>query len=102
MANIFVKAVTDACEAGNVTVVGTAPAPCTLLTEKRESPYNFSINASTAIIGDAEGNILSAVIPDIELNESAALNAIYPLGDEREYILQNICEIIKMGIRPQI
>ena len=102
VANIFVKAVTDACEAGNVTVVGTAPAPCTLLTEKRESPYNFSINASTAIIGDAEGNILSTFTPDIEINEAASLNAVYPLGDEREYILQNICEIIKMGIRPQI
>lgn len=102
VANIFIKAIADARREGNVALVGTAPTHCDLLTEKRESPYNFSINAATAIIGDAAGNILSAVIPDIELNESAALNAIYPLGDEREYILQNICEIIKTGIRPQI
>ena len=96
VANIFIEAVKSVRDS-NTIIAGTSPAKSDLLTEKRASPYGFSIHPATAIIADAYGNLLQGITPDLPIDATGAYDAIYPLGDEREYILHNICERISTG-----
>ncbi len=87
----------------NVFVIGTKTAGATVLTETYLSPYGFSISPATAYICGAEGEHLpeDGVAPDYPIDELEEIQYVYPLGDEREYIMRNIQYIIINGTMPQ-
>ena len=85
----------------NVTIVGTVAAGSELLTESFASPYKFIINPATAFIYTPLGEPANALTPHYELQEYDGYTAIYELGNEQEYMLQNICHLINNGQLPQ-
>lgn len=100
VATVFIKALHIACGTENVKIVGESAIGANFTTESIESPYQFSISPVTAIIADANGELLAPIIPDFSLNEIGDYRHIYPLGNKQEHMLYNITYIIANGVLP--
>ena len=100
MASAFVKSLRLARGTANLRIVGQTAGVTNIATESIESPYNFTINPATAIVADANGEILASTVPDYVLSEYGDNRHIYPLGNKQEYILYNIAYIIANATLP--
>lgn len=87
----------------NAIIIGETTYGESFVTEAITSPYNFTINPATAIIGNDDGEpaFTQGITPTYTLNEFADFYKIYPLGDKQEYILYNIFYHIINGTFPQ-
>ena len=85
-----------------VLTIGASTAGANVLTREFQSPFAFSINPAVALISASNGIELSAagIAPDYPLDELEEIQHIYPLGNEREYILRNVQYLIVNGNMP--
>ena len=85
-----------------VLTIGASTAGANVLTCEFQSPFAFSINPAVALISASNGIELSAagIAPDYPLDELEEIQHIYPLGNEREYILRNVQYLIVNGNMP--
>ena len=85
-----------------VLTIGASTAGANVLTREFLSPFAFSINPAVALISASNGIELSAagIAPDYPLDELEEIQHIYPLGNEREYILRNVQYLIVNGNMP--
>lgn len=103
VAELLVASVDASRAAYDVMTVGGKSAGSNVMVESHASPYGFSINPATAYAYSSDGKIVSAggIKPDYELNDLEQIEQqIYPLGDEREYLLYSITYIITNGTLP--
>ena len=86
----------------DVLTIGASSAGANVLTREFQSPFAFSINPAVALISASNGIELSAagIAPDYPLDELEEIQHIYPLGNEREYILRNVQYLIVNGNMP--
>lgn len=103
MAELFIASVNASRGMYEVLTIGERTAGSNLMTREFESPFSFSINPAVAIMASSNGAELTAegITPDYPLDELEEVEHIYPLGNEREYILRNVEYLIINGTMPQ-
>ena len=86
----------------DVLTIGATTAGTNVMTREFQSQFAFSINPAVALISASNGIELSAagIAPDYPLDELEEIQHIYPLGNEREYILRNVQYLIVNGNMP--
>lgn len=99
-ANALIKALYNTRETSTFKVVGKMATGSEFATENFESPYWFKITPATAIIADANGELLSPTAPNYKLEEIGDYKHIYPFGNKQEHMLYNISYIIANGTLP--
>lgn len=99
---LFVASVNATRGLHEVVTLGSTTFGANVVTDRIESPYGFSINPAVANVKLPDGNLISpaGLIPDYPLDEFAEPVAVYPLGDEQEYVLRNIEYLIINGVMP--
>ena len=103
MAELFIASVNASRGMYEVLTIGERTAGSNLITREFESPFSFSINPAVAVMASSNGAELTAegITPDYPLDELEEVEHIYPLGNEREYILRNVEYLIINGTMPQ-
>ena len=103
MAELFIASVNASRGMYEVLTIGERTAGSNLMTREFESPFSFSINPAVAVMASSNGVELTAegITPDYPLDELEETEHIYPLGNEREYILRNVEYLIVNGTMPQ-
>ena len=103
MAELFIASVNASRGMYEVLTIGERTAGSNLMTREFESPFSFSINPAVAVMASSNGAELTAegITPDYPLDELEEVEHIYPLGNEREYILRNVEYLIINGTMPQ-
>ena len=86
----------------DVFIIGNNSAGVNIVAEQIISPYGFAIAPATAIACSSNGNILPSegIKPDYAFDELEQKSAIYPLGNEQEFLLYNTMYIISTGTAP--
>lgn len=86
----------------DVLTIGATTAGTNVMTREFQSQFAFNINPAVALISASNGIELSAagIAPDYPLDELEEIQHIYPLGNEREYILRNVQYLIVNGNMP--
>lgn len=100
MANAVIRALNNKIPSG-VCIVGKTAIGNNIFTERVESPYMFAINIATALIYDANNELLQPLEPNYILEEFNDYKNIYPLGNKDEYLLSCIRYIIANGALPE-
>lgn len=103
-AELLVSSVNIARGAYEVMTFGKSSVGSSMMVEKIDSPYGFSINPAVAYAFLPDGSILpeAGVTPDYVLDELAQKEqAIYLLGSTQEYLLYNVIYKITNGTLPE-
>jgi hypothetical protein len=85
----------------DVITFGTKTKGVNVVTDNIQSPYGFVINPATGYIALEGDELLSAVTPELELNELQQTIAVKPLGNEQEYVLYNLFYYSINGVLPE-
>lgn len=101
-AELLVASVNLAHDTYDVMTLGDATAGSNVVVERIESPFGFVINPSTAYACTADGKRLGTegIKPDYQISELAAIEHVYPLGNEQEQMLYNAMYLIANGTVP--
>ena len=101
VAELFVAAINNARTMYDVITFGAKTKGVNVVTDNIQSPYGFVINPATGYIALDGDELLSAVSPDLELDELQQTIAVKPLGNEQEYILFNLFYYSINGVLPE-
>ena len=100
-AELFTAALNTSRPMYDLMTFGAKSAGSSLVTKSFESPYGFIINPATNYMALENGDILTAISPDFQLDELKLIENIHTLGSGQEYILYNIVYYITNGSMPE-